>query len=88
MNNGKMLLGVLSALSIGAVLGILFAPYKGTKTRRKIAEKGRFYSDEAQGKYNELVEEIVSKFESIKHSADGLIDRGKDHLDHSQKEKI
>ena len=36
MKSGKVLLGVLAGLATGAVLGILFAPDKGKKTRRKL----------------------------------------------------
>ena len=37
MNSGKLVLGLLAGLAAGAVLGILFAPEKGTETRLKIA---------------------------------------------------
>ena len=40
MNSGKVVLGVLAGLAAGAALGILFAPDKGTATRKKISKKG------------------------------------------------
>ena len=39
MGTGKILLGVLAGVAAGATLGILFAPAKGSKTRKKIIEK-------------------------------------------------
>lgn len=38
MSSGKVVLGMLAGLAAGAVLGILFAPEKGSKTRRKILD--------------------------------------------------
>ena len=35
-NKGKILIAVLAGAAVGAGLGILYAPNKGTKTRKKI----------------------------------------------------
>jgi len=45
MNSGKVLLGVLAGLAAGALLGVLFAPEKGSDTRKKISKKGEDYAD-------------------------------------------
>lgn len=41
-------LSFLSGLAIGAALGILFAPQKGTKTRTLIVDKARSLKDRSR----------------------------------------
>ena len=36
MSTGKVMLGILAGLAAGEALGILFAPDKGSETRKKI----------------------------------------------------
>lgn len=51
--SGKILAAVATGIVAGAVLGILFAPDKGTETRRKINERGKKFADDVKGKFNE-----------------------------------
>lgn len=77
MSSGKVLLGVFAGAAIGAALGILFAPDKGSETRRKIAEKSNEYADGLGDKLNEFFEAITEKFESIKEEALHITENGK-----------
>ena len=44
-NTSKILIALGAGLAIGGVLGILFAPDKGSATRHKIAEGGKRFAD-------------------------------------------
>lgn len=66
MSSGKVILGILAGAAAGAMLGILFAPEKGSTTRKKILSKGEEYADELKEKFNEFVDKVTEKFESAK----------------------
>lgn len=78
MNSGKVVLGALAGLAAGAILGILFAPDKGTNTRKKIADKGKGSIDDIKKKYDDVVAGITSKFESAKSEASNYVNEGKE----------
>ena len=65
MDSGKVFLGLLAGLAAGAVLGILFAPEKGSVTRKKISEKGDEYADSLKEKFSDLVDNISKKIEEV-----------------------
>ena len=57
-------------IGIGAVLGILFAPHKGTKTRRMLAERGA----ELREGWENLKDSFSSKIAEATEEADDFID--------------
>ncbi len=78
MSAGKLLTGILIGAAAGAVLGILFAPDKGSETRKKIAQKGGDLKDTIRNKFNELGEAISEKYDSIRGEANEIIEKGKE----------
>lgn len=81
MSTGKVVLGTIAGLAIGGVLGILFAPEKGSVTRQQILDKGNDYADELKSKYNELADSIVEKLQSGKEFAQAVAENGKAEFD-------
>ena len=67
MSSGKVLLGVLAGVAAGALLGILFAPDKGTNTRRKIVSKGEEYAEDLKEKFGDFVDKVAEKYDSTIH---------------------
>ncbi|HEX8515530.1 MAG TPA: YtxH domain-containing protein [Bacteroidia bacterium] len=78
MNNGKLLLGVLAGAAAGALLGVLFAPDKGSETRKKIARKGSDSADDLKEKFDDLLATLTQQFEAAKLEAEVLYEKGKD----------
>jgi len=66
MNSGKVVLGVLAGVAVGAALGILFAPDKGCETRKKISKKSEDVMDEIAEKFNELLNNLTEKIDTVK----------------------
>jgi gas vesicle protein len=58
MNNSKILLGIAAGAAVGALAGILFAPDKGAKTRKKIAGKAEDVSDSLKTSFNDFIDDI------------------------------
>jgi gas vesicle protein len=77
MNAGKVFLGVLVGVAVGATLGILFAPGKGTAVRRKISHKKDTIADALEEKFNEFIDGVTGKFETVKEEATRMAVNGK-----------
>ena len=87
-SSGKVLLGVLAGIAAGATLGILFAPDKGSNTRKKIVDKSNDYADDLTERFNEFVDGVNKKVDSlsnkagqmaqnVNHKAEGIMDEAK-----------
>ena len=77
MSAGKIVAAVLAGVAVGAALGILFAPEKGSEVRRRIAKKSKDYADELGEKAHEFMDGITEKFESVKEDAMRMTENGK-----------
>ncbi|WP_293875656.1 YtxH domain-containing protein [Flavobacterium sp.] len=69
MNASKVVLGVLGGIAVGAIAGVLFAPDKGTETRKRIMKKGSDYSNDLKNKFEDLYGNITNKYENVMDDA-------------------
>ncbi len=65
MNTSKVVVGVLGGIAVGALAGVLFAPAKGTKTRKRIMKKGSNYTKDLKNKFEGLYNDIAEKYENV-----------------------
>jgi gas vesicle protein len=81
MKTDKAVLGILGGIAAGAMLGILFAPEKGTKTRKRIMNKGTDYVDGLKGKFDSVLGTMTNKYEKLLKEGEHLISDKKDSFD-------
>jgi len=75
-NTGSTIVAVLVGVTIGAGLGILFAPDKGSKTREKI--KDGF--DDVKNNLNDKLHEVSEKLKGSSILSKEDIDRNYDNI--------
>jgi gas vesicle protein len=72
----KMLIG----FTAGAILGILYAPQKGAKTRRKLSRLG---NDMKEG-WNSITDKITDSIECAREGVENLADNAIDKVESTQ----
>jgi gas vesicle protein len=76
MSSGKVLLGIIVGAAVGAVFGILYAPDKGSVTRKRIVRRGTDYAEDVKEKFNEYIDALTEEYDTVKEGAKDLIDKG------------
>lgn len=81
MNTGKVVIGVLAGFAAGALLGVLFAPDKGSETRKKISKKSSDTLEGLKDKFDDLLAAVGEKFGVAEDEAKDLLAKGKNKVE-------
>jgi gas vesicle protein len=71
----KLLIG----FTAGAIIGILYAPQKGSKTRRKLSEAG----DNIREGWNNLADKLTDSIDGVRAGVENIADQSFSSLEES-----
>jgi gas vesicle protein len=86
MKTANVLLGVLIGALAGAAVGVLMAPDKGSRTRKRLTDMGEDYADNVRSAFDDLLDTVGYSYEKSKGQAEDLISRGKSKYEQAKKE--
>lgn len=84
MKTNKTILGVIGGLAVGAIVGILLAPDKGSNTRKKIIKKSTKASEDIKEQFDNAVNKLTDKYNSLLKKGEDLAEEGKQELNNIQ----
>ncbi len=76
-DSSKLIGAIIIGVAIGGALGILFAPDKGSETRKKISTKGNDLTNAIKDKFGEFVDKFKRELETAQDDAQELAGKGK-----------
>lgn len=72
--NNKLIWTFLAGAAAGAIAGVLFAPDKGSSTRKKIAGKATDIRDAARDSFHNLIDGVKKAYHQVRDEAEELSD--------------
>jgi gas vesicle protein len=87
-NTGNTIVAILVGTAIGAGIGILFAPDKGSKTREKLRDGFDDAKHNLQDKFHEVSEKLVGKVLVANDDIDGNFENIVSTLSHKTEDVI
>ena len=74
--SGNTVLGLLAGTAIGALVGILFAPDQGSKTRQRLADEALAARDKMNHEAHDLKERVSSSAQDLKDKVNSSMNKG------------
>lgn len=81
-NNDQMIIGILTGFAVGAGLGILFAPSKGSKTRGKIKDSVVDTTEDISAWLQLVKDELAQSAHDNKQTFDKNIEHSMSTMNH------
>jgi gas vesicle protein len=80
-DSGKILTALFIGAAAGAAAGLLFAPDKGTETRRRLAGAAQDLADQAQDRWSEGKTALKNVRDRVTNGAEELADKATNRVD-------
>ncbi len=80
MKASNVALGVISGIAAGTILGVLFAPDKGSNTRKKITDKQKDFKNFLKKNTDKFAKDSATKLHDLKAGTEEVLEEGKTNL--------
>lgn len=77
MNTGKILISAAVGAVVGMAVGMLYAPAKGSATRKKIVKSGIGYAENVKDTVDEYFDTLTEEFDVVRNEAKKWVDKEK-----------
>jgi gas vesicle protein len=84
--SSKILVGFLAGAAVGALAGIMWAPDKGSATRKKIAGKAGDISDSIRDSFSSLIQGVKDTYSSVQEDVDQLHEKATSTMNTAKKD--
>jgi len=79
-DSGKIIGALLLGVAVGAVIGIIFAPEKGSETRKKLMAGAKDLAEDLKENFTDTVNNILNREDATEGIAEGKLVEFKENL--------